>query len=118
MVPTLTLLYVINVCSEIHLLKLYKMWIFTETSGPSISDRNDFIFDLRVAPILSIRFRVNWPFGSVGVQNSFLKWRSSLISDRNDFNFLCPRLPKTGMGHIAFCRDVKSVCARVHMSRS
>ena len=32
--------------------------------------------------------------------------------------FLCPRLLKAGMGHIAFRRNVTSVRAYVHMSRS
>ena len=31
---------------------------------------------------------------------------------------LCPRLPKAGVGHIAFRRDVTSVRAYVRMSRS
>ena len=34
------------------------------------------------------------------------------------FCFLCPHLPKAGVGHIAFRRDVTSVRAYVRMSRS
>ena len=57
-----------------------------------ISDRNDFIyFYLQVAPIISTKFRINWPFGSGEEgQNKFSRWwplRPSWMSDRNDFNY-------------------------------
>ena len=47
------------------------------------------IFDLQVAPILTTKFQVNWPFstGEEG-QNRFSKWLSwqpAWISDREQF---------------------------------
>ena len=46
------------------------------------------IFDLRVTPMLPIKFQVNWPFGSGEEVNNFsrwLPWRPSWISDWHDF---------------------------------
>ena len=43
------------------------------------------IFDLQVTPILPTMFLVNWPFGS-GVQNRFVRWQPSRISDQQDFS--------------------------------
>ena len=49
------------------------------------------IFYLHVTPMLPIKFRVSWPFGSgEEVQNRFSRWWSeqpSWISDRNDFSY-------------------------------
>ena len=49
------------------------------------------IFDLRVTPMLPIKFRVNWPFGSgEEAKNRFsrwLPWRPSWISDWQDFSY-------------------------------
>ena len=43
------------------------------------------IFDLHVTPMLPIKFRVNWPFGSgVDARN---RWRPSWISFQNDFSY-------------------------------
>ena len=46
------------------------------------------IFDLQVTPMLPSKFGVNWPFGSgEEAKNIFSRWRSSWISDRNDFSY-------------------------------
>ena len=49
------------------------------------------IFDLRVTPMLPIKFQVNWPFGSgEEAKNRFsrwLPWRPSWISDWHDFSY-------------------------------
>ena len=49
------------------------------------------IFDLRVTPMLPIKIRVNWPFGSgEEAKNRFsrwLPWRPSWISDWRDFSY-------------------------------
>ena len=48
------------------------------------------IFDLRVTPMLPIKFQVNWPFGSGEEANNFsrrLPWWPSWISDWHDFSY-------------------------------
>ena len=49
------------------------------------------IFDLQVTPILSIKFRVNWPFCSgEDDRKKFSRWwawQSSWISDQKDFSY-------------------------------
>ena len=47
-------------------------------------------FDLRVTPMLPIKFQLNWPFGSGEEANNFSKWlpwRPSWISDWHDFSY-------------------------------
>ena len=46
------------------------------------------IFDLRVAPMLPTKFRVNWPFCSgEEAKNRFSRWLPSWISDWQDFSY-------------------------------
>ena len=49
------------------------------------------LFDLQVTPMLPIKFRVSWPFGSGGeAKNIFSRWppwRAYWIFDRNDFGY-------------------------------
>ena len=46
------------------------------------------VFDLQVIPMLPTKFRINWLLGlGEEVKNRFLRWRPSLISDWNDFNY-------------------------------
>ena len=49
------------------------------------------IFDLQVTPMLPIKFRANWPFGSgEEAKNRFSRWppwRPPWISDWNDFSY-------------------------------
>ena len=57
-----------------------------------ISDWNDLaFFHLQVIPMLSTKFRVNWPFDSgEEAKNRFSRWppwRPSWIFDRNNFSF-------------------------------
>ena len=62
-----------------------------QDSGHRISNRTILaIFDLQVTSILSMKFRVNWPFGSgEKVQNKFstsLLGQPSWIFDQNGFS--------------------------------
>ena len=48
------------------------------------------IFDLKVTPMLPIKFQVNWPLGSEEAKNRFsgrLLWWPSWISDWNYFSY-------------------------------